>query len=77
MTLLQSAGVDLSRPETVRAVVDQLDKLVSRARGEPRSTVRVPSADFRLQIERHLTRLQTSDFRLQTDCLRRMLKSAV
>ena len=30
MTLLQSAGVDLSRPETVRAVVAELDKLVSR-----------------------------------------------
>jgi oligoendopeptidase F len=30
MTLLQRAGVDLSRPETVRAVVDQLDTLVSQ-----------------------------------------------
>jgi len=30
MTLLKSAGVDLSRPETVRAVVDQLDRLVDR-----------------------------------------------
>jgi oligoendopeptidase F len=30
MPLLQRAGVDLSRPETVRAVVDQLDGLVSR-----------------------------------------------
>ena len=30
MTLLQKAGVDLSRPETVRAVVDQLDALVTR-----------------------------------------------
>ncbi|MGE3513372.1 MAG: M3 family metallopeptidase, partial [Vicinamibacterales bacterium] len=30
MTLLQRAGVDLSRPETVRAVVTQLDTLVSR-----------------------------------------------
>ena len=28
MTLLQRAGVDLSQPETVRAVVDQLDDLV-------------------------------------------------
>jgi oligoendopeptidase F len=28
MTLLQRAGVDLSRPETVRAVVDQLETLV-------------------------------------------------
>jgi len=30
MTLLQKAGVDLSKPETVRAVVDQLDALVTR-----------------------------------------------
>jgi len=30
MTLLQHAGVDLSRPETVRAVVDQLDMLVDQ-----------------------------------------------
>jgi oligoendopeptidase F len=30
MPLLQRAGVDLSRPETVRAVVDQLDDLVDR-----------------------------------------------
>ncbi len=30
MTLLQSAGVDLSKPEPVRAVVAQLDTLVSR-----------------------------------------------
>jgi oligoendopeptidase F len=30
MTLLQKAGVDLSRPEAVRAVVDQLDALVTR-----------------------------------------------
>jgi oligoendopeptidase F len=29
MTLLQRAGVDLSKPETVRAVVDQLDSLVT------------------------------------------------
>jgi len=29
MTLLQRAGVDLSKPETVRAVVDQLDRLVT------------------------------------------------
>jgi oligoendopeptidase F len=29
MTLLQRAGVDLGRPETVRAVIDQLDALVS------------------------------------------------
>jgi oligoendopeptidase F len=30
MTLLQRAGVDLSKPETVRAVVDQLDALVDQ-----------------------------------------------
>ena len=30
MTLLQRAGVDLSKPETVRAVVDQLDSLVTQ-----------------------------------------------
>jgi oligoendopeptidase F len=30
MALLQRAGVDLSKPETVRAVVDQLDGLVDR-----------------------------------------------
>jgi oligoendopeptidase F len=34
MTLLQSAGVDLSRPEPVRAVVEQLDVLVTRLEGE-------------------------------------------
>jgi oligoendopeptidase F len=30
MTLLKRAGIDLSRPETVRAVVDQLDALVTQ-----------------------------------------------
>jgi len=30
MTLLQRAGVDLSKPETIRAVVDQLDALVDQ-----------------------------------------------
>ena len=30
MTLLQRAGVDLSNPETVRAVVEQLDGLVTK-----------------------------------------------
>ena len=34
MTLLKSAGVDLSRPETVRAVVAQLDGLVDRLERE-------------------------------------------
>jgi oligoendopeptidase F len=33
MPLLQRAGVDLSRPETVRAVVDQLDGLVTKLEG--------------------------------------------
>jgi hypothetical protein len=30
MTLLQRAGVDLSKPETVGAVVEQLDSLVTK-----------------------------------------------
>ena len=30
MTLLKDAGVDLSQPSTVEAVVDQLDGLVGR-----------------------------------------------
>ena len=30
MPLLQRSGVDLSKPETVRAVVDQLDALVGK-----------------------------------------------
>ena len=34
MTLLQQAGVDLSRPEPVRAVVEQLDALVTRLEQE-------------------------------------------
>jgi oligoendopeptidase F len=34
MEQLKAAGVDLSQPETVRAVVDQLDGLVSRLEGE-------------------------------------------
>jgi oligoendopeptidase F len=34
MTLLQRAGVDLSRPEPVRAVVEQLDLLVTRLERE-------------------------------------------
>ena len=33
MPLLQRAGVDLGRPETVRAVVDQLDRLVTQLEG--------------------------------------------
>jgi oligoendopeptidase F len=34
MALLQKAGVELSKPETVRAVVDQLDTLVTRLEKE-------------------------------------------
>jgi oligoendopeptidase F len=34
MTLLARAGVDLSRPDTVRAVAEQLDGLVDRLEGE-------------------------------------------
>jgi len=34
MELLRRAGVDLSQPDTVRAVVDQLDDLVSRLERE-------------------------------------------
>lgn len=34
MTLLKNAGVDLSRPETVQATVDHLDKLVSQLERE-------------------------------------------
>jgi len=33
MTLLQHAGVDLSQPDAVRAVVRQLDDLVSQLEG--------------------------------------------
>ena len=39
MTLLQSAGVDLSRPEPVRAVVEQLDALVTRLEREIASII--------------------------------------
>ena len=34
MNLLARAGVDLSQPETVRAVVQQLDGLVTRLEAE-------------------------------------------
>ena len=34
MRLLKGAGVDLSKPSTVRAVVQQLDGLVSRLEAE-------------------------------------------
>lgn len=34
MTLLKRAGVDLSQPDTVRAVVAQLDDLVTRLEAE-------------------------------------------
>ncbi|PWT85013.1 MAG: oligoendopeptidase F [Blastocatellia bacterium] len=43
MTLLQRAGVDLGRPETVRAVVDQLDTLVSRLEHEIDALLPMPS----------------------------------
>jgi oligoendopeptidase F len=33
MPLLQQAGVDLGKPETVLAVVDQLDRLVTQLEG--------------------------------------------
>jgi oligoendopeptidase F len=38
MPLLQRAGVDLSKPETVRAVVDQLDGLVTKLEDALRGT---------------------------------------
>ena len=34
MEQLRKAGVDLSQPDTVRAVVDQLDNLVTRLERE-------------------------------------------
>jgi oligoendopeptidase F len=34
MEQLKRAGVDLSKPDTVRAVIDQLDSLVTRLEGE-------------------------------------------
>jgi oligoendopeptidase F len=34
MQLLRRAGVDLSQPDTVHAVVDQLDNLVTRLEQE-------------------------------------------
>jgi oligoendopeptidase F len=34
MELLRTAGIDLSRPDTVRAVVEQLDGLVTRLEQE-------------------------------------------
>ena len=37
MTLLQRAGVDLSQPETVQAVIDELDGLVARLEQELRA----------------------------------------
>jgi len=39
--LLQRAGVDLSKPETVRAVVDQLDRLVTQLEDALRSLKKV------------------------------------
>jgi oligoendopeptidase F len=40
MTLLQRAGVDLGRPEPVRAVVKQLDSLVSELESSLKLEVR-------------------------------------
>jgi oligoendopeptidase F len=34
MELLRTAGIDLSQPDTVRAVVEQLDGLVTRLERE-------------------------------------------
>ena len=34
MELLKKAGVDLSQPDTVRAIIDQLDGLVTRLEAE-------------------------------------------
>jgi oligoendopeptidase F len=34
MTLLKKAGIDLSQPDTVRAIVTQLDDLVGRLEQE-------------------------------------------
>ena len=34
MELLRTAGVDLSQPDTIRAIVDQLDDLVTRLERE-------------------------------------------
>jgi hypothetical protein len=41
MTLLQRAGVDFSKPEPVRAVVDQLDRLVTQLEEALRSLKKV------------------------------------
>jgi oligoendopeptidase F len=40
MELLRTAGIDLSQPDTVRAVVDQLDGLVTRLERELESTLK-------------------------------------
>ena len=45
IALLQRAGVDLTKPETVRAVVDQLDTLVSRLEREIDAVSSSPSAE--------------------------------
>jgi oligoendopeptidase F len=42
MEQLRRAGVDLSRPDTVRAVVEQLDGLVTRLEEELRRMERQP-----------------------------------
>ena len=40
MQLLKSAGVDLSQPDTVRAIIDQLDGLVTRLEAELATAIR-------------------------------------
>jgi oligoendopeptidase F len=42
MELLKRAGVDLGEPETVRAVIEQLDRLVTRLEGELGRIVKQP-----------------------------------
>jgi hypothetical protein len=44
MALLQRAGVDLSQPETVRAIVLHLDDLVSRLERELDAIAPAPGA---------------------------------
>ena len=53
MELLKKAGVDLSQPDTVRAVVNQLDGLVRASKGAGRArpnVARVQPADL---LQRH------------------------
>jgi hypothetical protein len=43
MALLERAGIDLAQPDTVRAVIDQLDSLVTRLESELASAQLDPS----------------------------------